>query len=347
MQENFWEVLDADVLRRVCGDAAAGRTAAVVSELLFVLRQTEACAELLEHGTFYSLQDVLSVHACKILRDAVHSGADGVIEEQIGGRWYRLEYYPCAEGLLLLFHEVRRSMPLLREEVRRLREVCGNLLLAAGDGADAQSQRVRREAMRLLRQAAHLAAVSGEPPAGEAQYCTVRELLEETARHLRQLTGVQVTVHCGIPDRRPLLCLPDAVYGALYALAGNSIRCGGAEVTLALGAAMDGDAYILSVRDNGPGPSEQARRWLLSGWESPEAPEEACGLGIPYAARIAEAHGGRLVPVMDADGFAVRLVLHGLTEEQILRAEAVWADAFDFTDPALVELSELLPPECY
>ena len=96
MQENFWEVLDADVLRRVCGDAAAGRTAAVVSELLFVLRQTEACRELLEHGTFYSLQDVLSVHACSVLRDAVHSGADGTMEEQIGARWYRLEYNPHA-----------------------------------------------------------------------------------------------------------------------------------------------------------------------------------------------------------------------------------------------------------
>lgn len=348
MDDFFWQALDADVLRRICGENAEGRMAVVVSELLFVLRQTKSCDGLLEPNAFYSLQDVFSVQTCHMLHNAVQAGTDGVLEELIQGRWYRIEYYPCSEGLLLLLlRDLRRAMPVLREQVRCMREICGNLLLAAGEGQDIQAQSVRREAMRLMRQAAHLAAVSGEQPAGEAEYCTVRELLERTAQRLRALTGVSVRVQCTVPDSRPLLCLAEAVYSALYTLAGNSIRCGGKEVTIFLSASLEGEAYHLCVRDDGPGPGEQARRWLLNGWEMPEAPEGAGGLGIPYAARIAETHGGKLFPVLDAEGFSVHLLLYGLKEEQILRYSAIWTDGFDCSDPALVELSELLPAEYY
>lgn len=342
MQKNFWDAVEPEVLRHVCGESADGQRAAVVSELLFVLRQTEACGRLLDSGSFYSLQDVLSVQSCALLRDAAHSRTDGTTEEQIDGRWFSIRYYPCAEGLFLLFCETRRALPVMQEQVRRMREVCGNLLIAAGQ-AGAQSQSIRREAMRLMRQAMHLAVLSGEPPAGEAQFCCVRELLENAAARLRELTGAHVSVRCEVPDGKPLLCLPDAVSSALYALADNSIRCGGADAEIILSARLTGDGCTLCVHDSGSGPDERARRWLLNGWETPGAP--AGGLGIPYAARIAEAHGGRLMPVLDADGFSVHLVLHPLSEEQALRADSVRAG--QTADPALLELSELLPPQCY
>ncbi|MGN1031126.1 MAG: hypothetical protein ACI4PQ_05935, partial [Butyricicoccaceae bacterium] len=114
-------------------------------------------------------------------------------------------------------------------------------------------------------------------------------------------------------------------------------------------ASLEDGVYTLRVGDDGPGPGENARRWMLTGWADSNAPERepAWGLGLPYAARIAGLHGGRLVPVLRPDGFAVHLILSGLEEEQALRAGLFETETAGTIDPALVELSELLEPERY
>jgi two-component system OmpR family sensor kinase len=117
--------------------------------------------------------------------------------------------------------------------------------------------------------------------------------LAERARHDPLLAGRRVDVVTG-PS---LALLADGVLlkRALWNLVENAAKYGAPPITLA--AAIEGDAVVLSVSDDGPGIAPEERELVLAPFyrgERARSPGGAAGvgLGLTLARRVAEVHGG-------------------------------------------------------
>jgi two-component system, OmpR family, sensor kinase len=119
--------------------------------------------------------------------------------------------------------------------------------------------------------------------------------LAERARHDPLLAGRRVDVVTG-----PSLALvADGVLlkRALWNLVENAAKYGAPPITLA--AALEGDAVVLSVSDDGPGIAPEERELVLAPFyrgERARSPGGAAGvgLGLTLARRVAEVHGGSI-----------------------------------------------------
>ncbi|KOV85041.1 HAMP domain-containing sensor histidine kinase [Nocardia sp. NRRL S-836] len=98
--------------------------------------------------------------------------------------------------------------------------------------------------------------------------------------------GVTITVD----DRAPGLvrCAVSDLAQVLDVLLDNAIKYGGSEVAVVC------DRSTLTVRDNGPGLSEEDIEHATERFWRGEGPQRGTGLGLAIAERIVTAHGGRL-----------------------------------------------------
>lgn len=145
-------------------------------------------------------------------------------------------------------------------------------------------------------------------------------------------------------------CLPARVDGELVQQlllelvtnAANAAKKGGQAVALTL--KRDRDDAVFTVEDNGSGVAPEKIPFLFdSGAE--EVPDwRRGGCGIAIARRIAELHGGRLVPLCQAGRGLVVTVSIPLNRggEDALRTPQMELDRGGF-DEAVVGLSHLLP----
>jgi len=121
--------------------------------------------------------------------------------------------------------------------------------------------------------------------------------LAERARHDPAVAGQAVRVSEG----PPLMLVADEALlrRALWNLVENAAKYGAPPITLA--AARDGDRVALSVADEGPGIAPQARERVLDPFyrldtaRTPGGTAPAgVGLGLTFAQRVAEVHGGAI-----------------------------------------------------
>jgi two-component system OmpR family sensor kinase len=121
--------------------------------------------------------------------------------------------------------------------------------------------------------------------------------LAERARHDPAVAGQAVRVSEG----PPLMLVADEALlrRALWNLVENAAKYGAPPITLA--AARDGDRVALSVADEGPGIAPQARERVLDPFyrldtaRTPGGTAPAgVGLGLTFAQRVAEVHGGTI-----------------------------------------------------
>jgi len=119
--------------------------------------------------------------------------------------------------------------------------------------------------------------------------------LAERARHDPAVAGQAVRVSEG--PRLTLVADEALLRRALWNLVENAAKYGAPPITLA--AARDGDRVALSVADEGPGIAPQARERVLDPFyrlDTARTPGGAApagvGLGLTFARRVAEVHGG-------------------------------------------------------
>jgi signal transduction histidine kinase len=95
------------------------------------------------------------------------------------------------------------------------------------------------------------------------------------------------------PESVPLEADPALLEQALHGLLNNAVEASPVDGELILGVHVESDAIEIRLEDSGPGlPFEPEPDGLRPG---PTTKRFGTGLGIPFAFKVVEAHGGRLV----------------------------------------------------
>lgn len=319
------------------------REAALVSRQLMVLYQTAGCAAVLAGGQFYSVEDWLPHSVCELIRDAVDSREMKRAEVNIGGMEREVRIIPAFGAALLLFSPVQKRFPALLMNAVRMRESAANLLSAADAISDeTAAARVRREAMRLLRQASHSELLGGGARAYKT-LCDLDVLVKDIAEQLRERGfDARAEAQDGLETAADVGLLSSAI----YTLVSNSIRFGGERVRICLRAQRSGGEYIIRIEDDGEGIPASAVEKKLNGWRDPNSSllDGDWGMGLPFAERVAELHGGRLHYVFGASGCTACIVI-AASDDYGLESPELYAESS--VEPADVELSAVLGAEEY
>ena len=119
---------------------------------------------------------------------------------------------------------------------------------------------------------------------------------------LLPVEGLEVEVQGSIPMRAD----PNLLSAALANLLDNSLRHGASHAWLS--SRREGSVQVLSLRDDGPGVSEERRLALQASLSDAPGERAESGLGLKLAELVARAHAGSL-QIESGPGFAVTLRL--------------------------------------
>jgi two-component system, OmpR family, sensor kinase len=241
-----------------------------------------------------------------------------VPEPRARARWWRRRRAPVGEitELTHAFNEmaervertVRGQKELLANVSHELRSPLARLRMALAllprDGPSevrlADAERDLAELERLIDDVlatARLEATGLPTHLGQVDVRALLAGLAERARHdpATQTAGVRVV------DGEPLTVVADEVLlrRAVWNLVDNAAKYGAPPITLA--ATREGDRVALSVTDAGPGIAPEARERVLDPFfrlDAARTPGSAgpagVGLGLTFARRVAEVHGGAI-----------------------------------------------------
>jgi signal transduction histidine kinase len=234
------------------------------------------------------------------------------------GRWWRPRHAPADEiaELTRAFNEmaerverlVRGQKELLANVSHELRSPLARLrmalaLLPRGGDADARLADAERDLTELDRliddvlATARLEATGLPTRLAEVDVGALLRDLAARARHDPAVAGRPVIVHEGAS---PALVADEALLRrALWNLVENAAKYGAPPITLA--ATRDGDRVVLTVSDEGPGIPPEARERVLDPFYRGDAARTpggavpaGVGLGLTFARRVAEVHGGTI-----------------------------------------------------
>ena len=345
-EDAFFEGLSPELLSAVCrGLDAPMHPMALVSEQLMVLRQTHSCGVLLAYGGFYSLQDVLTPSECDAVQQSLRTGTEHSVPLVLAGEHWNMRIFPADSQALLVFqceeqHQVGVSMA-----AARMRESAARLMMRAdaleSAGAKQDACYIRREALRILRQTNHAELLSGSLEPMRREECSAAELLACAQEQLAR-RGVQVTVQSPVPDCS-LWADRGLLLSALMTLISNSLRHGGGQMHIRLYAGAQGSSAVFGVDDDGVGLSAEALARMNSTWRQTDATLGGWGLGIPYARRIAELHGGALMFAPGPEGGCTTRLSIPMRQEVGLEAVSCYQPSLaPGVNAADVELSDVL-----
>lgn len=350
--DTFFEGIPPELFQAVCrGLDAQMHPMALVSQELMVVRQTDSCRNLLENASFYSIEGVLRPSECDAIRQSMQSGTEHTIIVTIFEQTWNMRIIPSLGRALLVFFSEQPRQVGVSLAAAHLRGSASRLLLEARkmeqNGQPQQAQIIRREAMRILKEANHAQTLSGAPEPLQKTRCSADSML---ARAAEQLVARGVHIYVRAQKDVPFAADEEKLTQALMALVSNSLHYGGAHVHVTLSAEQAEDSVIFGVDDDGPGLSADAMVRMNDTWRRPDAAVGGWGLGIPYARRIAELHGGVLVFInQNGCGCAARIRLPlesgydvGLESDSSYRGSLI-----DGVREADIELSDVLEPNAY
>jgi two-component system OmpR family sensor kinase len=236
-----------------------------------------------------------------------HAPADEIAEltrafNEMAGRVERL-VRGQTELLANVSHELRSPLARLRVALALLpRDAATEARLADAEGDLAELNRLIDDVLATAR----LEATGLPTRLGEVDVRALLAGLAERARHDPALAGKSVHVL----DGPPLTLVADEglVRRAVWNLIENAAKYGAPPITLA--AVQEGDRVTLSVADEGPGIAPEARERVLDPFfrlDAARTPGGAgpggVGLGLTFARRVAEVHGGAIkVGAASVDG---------------------------------------------
>jgi signal transduction histidine kinase len=205
------------------------------------------------------------------------------------------------ELLANVSHELRSPLARLRMALALLpREGAAEARIAEAERDLAELDRLIDDVLATAR----LEATGLPTRLGEVHGDALLAGLAERARHDPTVAGKTVRVRDG--ERLTLVADEALLRRALWNLIENAAKYGAPPITLA--AVREGDRVLLSVADEGAGIAPEARARVLEPFyrlDPARTPGGTApggvGLGLTFARRVAEVHGGAIT-VGDADG---------------------------------------------
>lgn len=173
--------------------------------------------------------------------------------------------------------EYRESLAILREESKRLAHIVEDLFTLAR--ADA-----------------------GQYPLSQHEFY-LDELATDVLRRTRSLAlPKQIELHANITKELPIVADESLLRRLLLNLLDNAIKYTPSGGTVAVTCGKEGNQYVISVTDSGPGIPPDKRDKIFERFyrvdearSRGEGEQSGAGLGLPIARWIAEAHDGKLL----------------------------------------------------
>ena len=187
------------------------------------------------------------------------------------------------------------------------------------DESDAERRRslatINSQAFRAHEMIADM-MLFAKPPAIERTETTVQEFMTPIVERIQQElpAGVRLNVEINSPDKR-ISIDTDQLAVAVHAICNNSLEAmaGAGELTVRADRdsdLVDREAWLLEVRDTGPGISDAVRRHLFDPFYSGREAGRGLGFGLSKAWRIVDSHGGSILvdsAVGQGTGLTLRL----------------------------------------
>ncbi len=177
---------------------------------------------------------------------------------------------------------------------------------------------VREQIGRLDRTISDL-LIFAKPRPPERVQCNVRELIDETLEHLKQVPSTQdLRIHSDCAETIPPVALDPAQMEQVL----SNLIINAAHVVpqpnglLRIGAAVNNGSLELSFRDNGPGIDEKILGSIFEPFFTTK--HRGTGLGLSITRKIIEAHGGSIAARNNDEGgacFVIWLPLEGEKNE--------------------------------
>ena len=319
----------------------------MVSRELMVLEQTLPCDLLMQTGHFYPLQDYLPQNICEAIQICIHEQTKNTVCARLGNLTWEIEVIPVEQSALLFFQQEENRQIGITMAAANIRAELNHIVSAAAElqqDKPEQARVLRVEQLRISRQLQHLELLCGAEQPKQFGLMHVHEFLKTAEQQLKEL-NVDVTVQ--LPkDDISLSADEELLFSAVMTLISNSIRHGKAE-HIRLFAEKHNNSILFAVEDDGCGLSDLALERMDSSWKQPDAMPGAWGLGIPYARKVAQLHGGMLIFRQIKQGCSAVLMLPAdLANGESLHNGMMYR-AFMNAGIAELELSSALQPENY
>ena len=313
---------------------------------------------LLEAGT--PIADLLFTGAAEY--EALESGRL-YLQLQLGTQLVGACVTRDAEGDLFILDQTQEDPALqalalaameLRVPLAGVMHAAEQLLPALPEEKAVDAARMHRGLYQLLRRIGNMsdAARYTEDPTGSREIrdiCAVLNEIFEKAAAMAEHAGVTVRYQ-GLSEA--LLCPVDSekLERGVYNLLSNAIRFSEAGAVIEAKLQHRGQRLLLTVSDSGSGIPAALRGSLFSRYQRQpglEDPRHGLGLGMVLIRSAAAAHGGTVLTEFADTGTRITLTFSLAKPTGQLRSPALRIDYAGERDHSLVELSDILPEECY
>lgn len=265
---------------------------------------------------------------------------------------YRMD----GRDLFRLDHDDRRELTALSLAAMQLREPLSKALLSAerlyGPESGEDALRLNRGLYQMLRILGNMADAAS--PASFQETVDIPAVISEIFEKAAALLGRAGVALSYDPLEDPVYGLadPQQLERAVLNILSNCAKFAGRDSRIDASLTRRDDLLLLSIRDNGQGISSALLPTVFTRYQREPSIEDArngLGLGMVLIKTAAESHGGAvLIDTPEDGGTRITLTLPvRQRDKDILRSPALRPDRYGDRDHALVELSDVLPPEVF
>lgn len=244
----------------------------------------------------------------------------------------------------------------LRRPLQELMAAAGTLFGALSDsplmtGAAAEVNRSIYQLQRLCLQSSEGRKLLSQDYAIQRRSHCITELLDEFVASCRDLLTAAGYELRYTPMAEQVVADIDGplLERALYQLLANAMAYSPKDRPICLSCEKQDRLFLIHMADQGPGfrPDILAGLYTRTLQQPFADPRSGLGLGLPVVKRIAELHGGSLMLRSSDQGTIATLSISLARAPLSLRSVMYHTDLYGGHNPALVELSHLLPASLF